>query len=351
MRILGIETSCDDTCGAVVCDGAVLSSVVSSQHEFHLAYGGVVPEIAARQHSRLIVPVLEEALRRSGSEWSDLHGVAVTVAPGLIGALLVGVAAAKGIALSLEIPLIPVNHLVAHVETAFLSHPELPVPHVSLLVSGGHTVLFFVGGRGEALVMGSTLDDAAGEALDKAAHLLGLGYPGGPALDACAATGNPSAIPFPRPRARSGDFDFSFSGLKTALAVHVQRQGLPTSAEETADLAASYLEAVVDVLVHKTIQAAAVAGVRAVTVVGGVAANRRLRQAMRAGCEEHGLSLFIPAIGLCTDNAAMVAAVGENAARDGRAGTLQLDASASVPMRRWAESGRGTVSMARGEGA
>ncbi|MCU0612737.1 MAG: tRNA (adenosine(37)-N6)-threonylcarbamoyltransferase complex transferase subunit TsaD [Candidatus Eisenbacteria bacterium] len=332
--LLGIETSCDDTCAAVVREGTILSSVVSSQHDFHLSYGGVVPEVAARQHSRLIVHVTEAALSRAGAAWPDLDGVAVTVAPGLIGALLVGVAAAKGVCMSLSIPLVPVNHLLAHLHTAFLAFPDVEVPHVGLLVSGGHTVLFLVEAPGEALVMGSTLDDAAGEALDKAAHLLRLGYPGGPALDRIAAGGDPSAVAFPRPMADRKGLDFSFSGLKTALALHVQRHGHPPTDQATADLAASYLEAVVDVLVAKTTRAAALAGAKTVTMVGGVAANRRLRDAMSAACRTDGLRLCIPPSELCTDNAAMVAALGE-VSLGGDGADLSVDACAVIRMARW----------------
>lgn len=335
MRVLGIETSCDDTCGAVVCDGVIASSVVSSQHAFHAAYGGVVPEIAARQHSRLLIPVIGEALREAGVTWDDLNAVAVTTAPGLIGALLVGVAAAKGICMARGLPLIPVNHLTAHLYTVCVAFPRIDLPHVGLLVSGGHTALFLVTAPGEAVVMGATLDDAAGEAIDKAAHLLGLGYPGGPALDAVAAAGNAAAVPFPRPVADRRGFDFSFSGLKTALAVHLRTHGHPRDAAGIADLAASYLEAVVEVLVGKTVTAAAAAGVTTVAVVGGVAANRRLRQSMADACRARGLRVCIPPVELCTDNGAMVAALGEIGLRRGAVADLAVEAAASVTMTRW----------------
>ncbi|MBN1422988.1 tRNA (adenosine(37)-N6)-threonylcarbamoyltransferase complex transferase subunit TsaD [Candidatus Fermentibacteria bacterium] len=335
MKVLGIETSCDDTCGAVVCDGAVASSVVSSQHAFHAAYGGVVPEIAARQHSRLLIPVIGEAMDRAGVTWGDLDAVAVTTSPGLIGALLVGVAAAKGICMARSLPLVPVNHLSAHLHTVFVAFPEVEVPHVTLLASGGHTLLCRVTAPGEAQVMGSTLDDAAGEAIDKAAHLLGLGYPGGPALDGVASRGNPAAVAFPRPIADRKGFDFSFSGLKTALAVYVRTHGSPADAGATSDLAASYLEAVVDVLVGKTITAAFAAGVSTVAMVGGVAANRRLRQAMAEACGGRGLRLIIPPPELCTDNGVMVAALGEVDLRRGAVADLAVEASAVASMPRW----------------
>jgi N6-L-threonylcarbamoyladenine synthase len=242
-----------------------------------------------------------------------------------------------------------VNHLLAHLHTVLLCAPEVEVPYVTLLVSGGHTILFLITAPGDAQVMGATLDDAAGEALDKAAHLLDLGYPGGPALDAIAAAGDPTAIAFPRPVAGRRGLDFSFSGLKTALAVHLQKHGDPSPGQATADLAASYLEAVVDVLVRKTVLAAQRAGVATVAVVGGVAANRRLREAMQQRCYSLDLRLIIPPLTLCTDNAAMVAALGELELRRGRVGTLQLDASASVEMPWWPEAGRDSCVIARAD--
>lgn len=334
MVVLGIETSCDDTCAAVVDHGRVRSSVVSSQHRFHSPYGGVVPEVAARQHSRYVVGVARAALAEAGVSWGELEGIAVTVAPGLIGALVVGVAFAKGLVLSLGIPLVGVNHLLAHLQTAFLATDFQVEPHVGLLVSGGHTALFMVRAPGEASLMGSTLDDAAGEALDKAAHLLGLGYPGGPALEAAARGGDPHRFPFPRPLLRRG-LDFSFSGLKTALAVHVAKHGLPSSAQEMADLAASYQEAVVETLVHKAMEAVASSGVTTLSVTGGVAANQRLRDALSAACAPLGIRLVIPPRPLCTDNAAMVASLGECLLERGVREGLDVDASADVLMGTW----------------
>ncbi len=350
MRVLGIETSCDDTCAAVVEGGRILSSVVSSQHDFHHAYGGVVPEIAARHHSRLITPVISHALARADTTWDELGALAVTTCPGLIGALVVGVAVAKGISLAQGIPIVPVNHLMAHVHTTFLAAPDVEVPHVCLLVSGGHTLLFLVTGPRHAAVMGTTLDDAAGEALDKAAHLLGLGYPGGPAIDAAAAEGDPAAVRFPRPVADRHGLDFSFSGLKTALAVHLRRHGAPRTTQETSDLSASYLEAVVDVLVHKTLLAVELAGVRTVALTGGVAANRRLRERMAQECRARDLRVVIPPRELCTDNAAMVAALGEEMFEEGADRGMACDASATVSMPRWDEPGGEPWLVARADG-
>ncbi len=313
----------------------VLSSIVSSQHDFHRPYGGVVPEVAARQHIRLIGPIIQEALDDAKVSLSQISGVAVTTEPGLIGSLLVGVSTAKGLCLGCGLPLVAVNHLLAHLQSVFMSFEDVPLPHVNLLVSGGHTILFLVNAPGEASVLGSTLDDAAGEAVDKAANLLGLGYPGGPAMDSLADEGDPSAFRFPRPMARRKGYDFSFSGLKTALAVYLQKYGPPESAQHVKDIAASYLEAVVDVLVQKTLHAAHATGVDAVGVTGGVAANRRLRHRMSDACGNAGLALLIPKASYCTDNAAMVASLGAIYLDAGRNDGLHIDARASSRLPRW----------------
>jgi N6-L-threonylcarbamoyladenine synthase len=340
VHILGLETSCDDTCAAVVRNGIdVLSSIVSSQHEFHRPYGGVVPEVAARQHTRIIASVIEEATQTAGMSWSTLSGIAVTTEPGLIGSLLVGVGAAKGIALGQGLPLLPVNHLHAHVQSLFMTEPSISGPYVCLVVSGGHTLLLYVVKPGDARVMGSTLDDAAGEAIDKGAHLLGLGYPGGPELDRLASTGDPEAIAFPRPVERRPGFDFSFSGLKTALAVYLRNHGRPRTQQSLGDLCASYLEAIVDVLVKKTLAAARIAGINTVGITGGVASNSRLRTVIQQACVFEGFDVILPPLELCTDNAAMVASLGHAFLLGDHVGDLSVDARARTKLPRWENSG------------
>jgi len=308
--ILGIETSCDETAAAVLCheEGkplTVLSSVVSSQVDLHARYGGVVPEIASRAHVELLTPVIAQALVEAGIDDNSIDGVAATVGPGLVGSLLVGVSTAKTLALVWDVPFIGVNHLEAHLYASFLEEPDLQFPSVVLLVSGGHTMLITMRGHGEYEVLGSTIDDAAGEAFDKVARYLGLGYPGGPAIDRLAMEGDPSAIRFPRALLNEG-FDFSFSGLKTAVVNHVRKH--PDVA--TADVCASFQEAVVDVLVVKARRAAAETGATALCLGGGVAANSQLRERFLDACVEDGLHGFLPSRSMCTDNAAMVAAAG-----------------------------------------
>jgi len=309
--LVGIETSCDETAAAVVDrSGAVLSSVVSSQVDLHAAYGGVVPELASRAHLELIGPVVRQALTDAGLPAGPgrppVTAVAATVGPGLIGALLVGASYAKGLALAWDVPFVGVNHLEGHCFAALLDHgDDLAWPLVVLLVSGGHTMLVAMDGPGRYRLLGQTLDDAAGEAFDKVARFLGLGYPGGPAIERAAAEGDPTAFAFPRAMADQG-LDLSFSGLKTAVVHAVRRQ--PDAA--SADVAASFQQAVVDVLVRKTMRAAAEAGAGGVCLAGGVAANGPLRRACAAACEEAGLPLYVPSRAMCTDNAAMVAAAG-----------------------------------------
>ena len=304
--VLGIETSCDETAAAVVAGGtAVRSSVVSSQIDLHAEFGGVVPEIASRSHVELITPVVADALVEAGVDGPDVAAVAATVGPGLVGALLVGVSAAKAMALVWDVPFVGVNHLEAHLYAALLEEPELELPLVFLLVSGGHTLLVAMEGHGRYRLLGSTLDDAAGEAFDKVARHLGLGYPGGPIIDKLAREGDPTAIAFPR--AMPGDnLDFSFSGLKTAVVNHVRQH--PDVAVE--DVAASFQEAVVDVLVAKARRAADQIGARGLALGGGVAANSRLREAFLAAAEEDGRPGYVPSRAMCTDNAAMVASCG-----------------------------------------
>ena len=305
MRILGIETSCDETAAAVVDDGrAIRSSVVASQADLHARYGGVVPEIASRAHVELIDDVIEEALVEAGVTLADLDAVAAVHGPGLAGALLVGVSAAKAIALATGLPYVGVHHHEAHVYAALLQDPELEPPLVTLVVSGGHTLLIAMEDHGRYRVLGQTVDDAAGEAFDKVARFCGLGYPGGPAIDAIAAEGDPAAIRFPRPMLDDG-LDFSFSGLKTAVVQYVRAH--PDAA--VADVAASFQAAVVDVLVTKLEAAAADAGMGTVVVGGGVAANRALRARLAERAAAGGLRVVVPDLALCTDNAAMVAGV------------------------------------------
>ena len=300
-RVLGIETSCDETAAAVVVDGhQVLSSVVSSQVDLHARFGGVVPEIASRAHVELLTPVVARALVEAGIDNDHVDAVAATVGPGLIGALLVGVSAAKTLALVWDVPFVAVNHLEAHLYAALLEDPEIELPVIVLLVSGGHTLLVLMEGHGRYRVLGSTIDDAAGEAFD-----LGLGYPGGPAIDAISEQGDPGAIAFPRAMLAEG-YDFSFSGLKTSVVSHVRRH----PEVSTADVAASFQQAVVDVLVTKARRAAQAHGAKGLCLAGGVAANTLLRERLLDVCVADGLRAFLPSRAMCTDNAAMVAAAG-----------------------------------------
>jgi N6-L-threonylcarbamoyladenine synthase len=304
--VLGIETSCDETAAAVVRGGTdVLSSVVSSQVDLHARYGGVVPEIASRAHNELIIPVTARAMLEAGIDGSGVDAVAVTTGPGLIGALLVGVSAAKALALTWDVPFVSVNHLEAHLYAAFLEDPELQLPLVVLLVSGGHTMLVLMEDHGRYRLLGQTLDDAAGEAFDKVARFLGLGYPGGPAIDRLSMEGDPDAVRFPRAMLDDG-LDFSFSGLKTAVVNHVRSH--PDIS--TADVAASFQAAVVDVLVVKARRAAREVGASALALGGGVAANSLLREQFLTACTEDGLHGFLPSRSMCTDNAAMIASAG-----------------------------------------
>jgi N6-L-threonylcarbamoyladenine synthase len=301
--ILGIETSCDETAAAVVANGtAVISSVVSSQVDLHARFGGVVPEIASRAHVDLLPPVVAEALVEAGLDGDGIDAVAATVGPGLVGSLLVGVSAAKAMALVWGVPFVGVNHLEAHLYGALLEEPDLHLPMVVVLVSGGHTMLVEMEDHGRYRLLGQTIDDAAGEAFDKVARYLGLGYPGGPAIDQLAMSGDPEAIPFPRAMRDEG-YDFSFSGLKTAVITYVRKH--PDVAP--ADVAASFQEAVVDVLVTKARRAARETGARGMALAGGVAANSSLRERFLDACIEDGLRAFLPSRANCTDNAAMVA--------------------------------------------
>ena len=329
-RVLGIETSCDETAAAVVDDGTtIVSSVVSSQIDLHARYGGVVPELAGRAHVELLTPVLAEALDRAGSDTSGagIDAVAVTYGPGLIGSLLVGVAEAKALAMAWGVPLVGVNHLEAHLFASLLEQPDLGWPLAVLLVSGGHTQLIEVTEPGRYRLLGGTIDDAAGEAFDKVARFLGLGYPGGPAIDRIADEGDPTAFAFPRSYPGDG-YDFSFSGLKTSVVTTVRKN--PDAS--TADVAASFRQAVVDVLVTRARRAAADVGARALCLAGGVAANALLRQRVTEVCAEDGIGAFLPSRALCTDNAAMVAAAGWWRLRNGGPSALDLGANPNLAL-------------------
>jgi N6-L-threonylcarbamoyladenine synthase len=304
--VLGIETSCDETAAAVVMGGSdVLSSVVSSQVDLHAQFGGVVPEIAGRAHLELLMPVVARAIVEAGVDDARIDAVAATVGPGLVGSLLVGVAAAKGLALTWGVPFVAVNHLEAHLYAAFLEEPDLELPLVVLLVSGGHTMLVEMRDHGQYHLLGQTIDDAAGEAFDKVARYLGLGYPGGPAIDALAMKGDPAAVAFPRAMLQEG-LDFSFSGLKTAVINYVRKH--PDI--QTADVAASFQQAVVDVLVAKARRAAELVGAKGLALGGGVAANSLLREQLLEACVQDDLHGFLPSRAMCTDNAAMIGASG-----------------------------------------
>lgn len=306
--ILGLETSCDETAAAIVVDGReIRSNIISSQVDVHSKFGGVVPEVASRKHLELINNVIREALDTAGLNFKDLDGVAVTYGPGLVGALLVGVAAAKSLSFGLDIPLLGVNHLEGHVFANLLVEPEPEYPLICLVVSGGHTDLLLMYGPGRYNLLGGTRDDAAGEAFDKVARVLGLGYPGGPQVDKLAETGNPQAVTLPRSFLEEGSLDFSFSGLKTAVINYLHRAEQKGEEVNSADVAAGFRQAVVDVLVQKTIAAANLHDTKVIMLAGGVAANKLLREELAARAAGQGLRLIYPPPELCTDNAAMIA--------------------------------------------
>jgi len=314
MMILGIESSCDETAAAVVEDGVrILSNVIASQIAVHSPYGGVVPELASRKHVEAILPVVAQALSEARIERADVDAIGVTQGPGLVGALLVGLSAAKAMAYALKKPLIAVNHLEGHMHAAFLGQDVPDEPFICLVVSGGHTALYRVTPDGRSSLLGATRDDAAGEAFDKVAKLIGLGYPGGVVIDRLAVKGNPHAFQFPKAFLEKNSLEFSFSGIKTAVANFVRRFGPPPSVGEPEpyrleDLVACFQEAVVDVLVTKTLRAAGMTNLRHVAVVGGVAANRRLRHRLQEETSAQGLKLHLPPLSFCTDNAVMIAA-------------------------------------------
>ncbi|HXE81582.1 MAG TPA: tRNA (adenosine(37)-N6)-threonylcarbamoyltransferase complex transferase subunit TsaD [Vicinamibacterales bacterium] len=351
MNVLGIETSCDETAAAIVAETGdrarpwtIRSNVVASQADIHREWGGVVPELASRQHVRDICGVVERALEDAALPLSDVDAIAVTQGPGLVGSLLVGVAFAKALAASLDVPLIPVNHLAGHIESLFLEHGELPLPAAVLVVSGGHTSLYLVPELGRYRLLGRTRDDAAGEAYDKVAKLLGLGYPGGPAIDRRAKEGNDRVFELPAMRITHADrrtpqdpgrLDFSFSGLKTAVLRLVRARtdgGVPLSEREISDLCASFQRVVVETLLDRTFGAARRYGAASVGIAGGVSANSRLREDARARGEAMGLPVFVPRLALSTDNAAMIAAAGLRAYEAGVRAGWDLNAEASLPL-------------------
>lgn len=329
--VLGIETSCDETAASVLAaGGAVLANIITSQHAVHQRFGGVVPELASRAHIESIEDVSAEAMQQAGLAWTDLAGIAVTQGPGLAGALLVGVNYAKALAYGLNIPVVGVSHLEGHIASAWLQDPAFPLPCVVLVVSGGHTHLYHKEANGHCRLLGATRDDAAGEAFDKGAQLLGLEYPGGPAIDRLARQGNPDAFTFPRSYLKKGSLDFSFSGLKTALLYTLQVMHEKSRAARAADFAAGYQEAIITVLVDKAFAAVQSSGARALAVVGGVSANSRLRTLLQQRAAFESLHLSLPPLAYCTDNAAMIAAAGRQALRAGLRAPLELDAQASM---------------------
>jgi N6-L-threonylcarbamoyladenine synthase len=362
MQLLAIETSCDETAAAVIAETGnaarpweIRSNIVASQAAIHREWGGVVPELASRQHLRDICGVVDRALEQAGIGYADLGAVAVTQGPGLVGSLLVGVAFAKSVAWSRNIPLIPVHHLAGHIESLVLQHGELPLPSAVLVVSGGHTSLYLVSAPGKYQLIGRTRDDAAGEAYDKVAKLLGLGYPGGPVIDRLARSGRADAYALPMPRMTHADrnapaatappgllppsverrVDFSFSGLKTAVLRLVREKtagGKTLTEQEVADIAASFQRVVVDALLDRTIEAARWLGARSIGISGGVSANSRLRADAEARGAKIGIPVFVPPLSLSTDNAAMIGAAAFRRLGEGVAAGWELNAAASLPL-------------------
>jgi N6-L-threonylcarbamoyladenine synthase len=328
--VLGVESSCDDTAAAVLADGRkIVANVVSSQDAIHSPYGGVVPELASRQHVRNILPIIDAALNQAGAGIGDLSGIAVTRGPGLVGSLLVGLSVVKGISYRWGIPYVGVNHLEAHLLAIFL-HREIEFPYLALLASGGHTLLYLVRDFGDYRYLGGTRDDAAGEAYDKVAKMMGLGYPGGRVIDQLSKSGNPKAIHFPRARMKKGAHEFSFSGLKTAVWHYLKEQG--DAGPPPAEVAASFQEAVVDMLVGPTLRAAMDLDVKRIVLAGGVAANSRLRQKMSEAAEAEGFELHVPPPALCTDNGAMIALAGYHMLERGLRDDLHLNADADLTL-------------------
>ncbi|PKM93384.1 MAG: tRNA (adenosine(37)-N6)-threonylcarbamoyltransferase complex transferase subunit TsaD [Firmicutes bacterium HGW-Firmicutes-1] len=307
ITILAIESSCDETSAAVVVNGTkVLSNIISSQIELHKRYGGVVPEIASRKHIEKINPVIQEALDEAHITFEELDAIAVTYAPGLVGALLVGLASAKAIAFASNKPLIGVHHIEGHICANYIENPEFKPPFICAVVSGGHTHLVYVKDYGDYEILGKTRDDAVGEAFDKVARTIGLGYPGGPKIDALAKSGNSKAIDFPRSYLEAGSYDFSFSGIKSAVLNYINQSAMKKETICEADIAASFQAAVIEVIVNKTIKAAKEHNINQIALAGGVAANSKLREEMQRACDEEKIYLQYPSMIYCTDNAAMI---------------------------------------------
>ena len=348
MLILGIDTSCDDTSASVVLNGTkMLSNIVSSQAFIHKKYGGIVPELASRRHIEMIEPVVEEALISANARLDDIDFIAVCYGPGLIGSLLVGCGFAKAVGFARKIPVVPVNHLEGHIFSTFIEYQDMDFPFLAMVVSGGHTCLYIINGFGQYSELGRTRDDAAGEAYDKVAKILGLGYPGGPVIDKSAKGGDPKAFDFPRSYIPDS-FDFSFSGLKTAvklktvnimskpLLIDSQKESLsdsnPPDSQVIKDLCASFQASVVDVLIRKTEWAVVKTGIKKVVLSGGVAANSELRARMQKMADEREVKLYLPSISLCTDNAAMIAAAGYHHFLSGNIAALDLNPKAYLPL-------------------
>jgi N6-L-threonylcarbamoyladenine synthase len=329
--ILGIESSCDETAAAVVRNGRkVLSNVISSQIPFHQIYGGVVPEIASRKHIENIDPVITQALADARMSWDDIDAIAVTYGPGLVGALLVGVAEAKALAYALHKPLLGVHHIKGHIAANYITNPTWEPPFLCLVVSGGHTHLVRVEDYEAYTILGKTKDDAAGEAFDKVSRAIGLGYPGGPQIQKAAEQGNPTAIHFPRPCLDEDGFDFSFSGLKSAVLNYLNQQEMKQEGYNPADVAASFQAAVVEVLTEKTMQAAEAFGLSKIAVAGGVSANKPLREALAAACQKRGYAFSVPQFIYCTDNAAMIACAAYYGYEQGESSSLALNADPNL---------------------
>ena len=338
MVILGIETSCDETSAAIVRDGVLLSNVTTVQ-AVHSSYGGVVPELASRAHQKLIVPGVEEALNRAGVSKDDIDAVAAVYGPGLIGSILVGLSFAKAMAYGLGVPFIGVDHMEGHVFSNLIEDPKPSFPFLNLTVSGGHTQLVLVKKPFEYQVLGETIDDAAGEAFDKVAKMLGIGYPGGPLIDKYAASGNPQAIDFPRPFLGEDSFDFSFSGLKTSVLYYLRRTGFDSGSgkkdeQALSDICASFQASVIDVLIHKLVHAARKHHIADVAIAGGVSANSELRRRASQAAKDAQLRLFIPKFEFCTDNGAMIAAVGYQRMLEGYRSDLELTAEPGLSLDR-----------------